>query len=218
MKQKTTTETLNLSLSELKTFIWNALLKQIEIPHVAKEKFLNIESVRCGRNSTPFAAAQSMLENQGLLTQMIFNTKVEENISSQFRTLRHQILLSYIKKAKEKQDDNLSMYFSSLEEAIVHSRLVGATNKLREAEGELLLRLKDKKSLLFKIFEALRFGLLTAEEHREILTMWLLFPELIAYPQEVYDSIQHMHGGNKRTFIAKQVKNIKNQFANEERD
>lgn len=180
------------------------ILDVIEIRKAAQEHFLGIIGVMFGREHPEYSEFLDMCKDSRKQAQMLKASETQK-YKQHFQVLCHIVLQDFIKqvtKAETEEDSEgpknkipekdilLEDYFKEIEKASQYSPSLAGFDKNRFTELKNL-----EHSLLRRIFphnddgDPITETEFTSGNYRQLLTVWLMYPQLIFFPERIQEII-----------------------------
>lgn len=173
------------------------ILGEIHFSERIKEDFLSIIGVLYGRQHKTYEYFKEFITDQSKQREMIFAPR-QHKLRKDFKVCCHRLLINYIEQVSKKienpegpkeripeQDILLEHYFEEVEKTSQYkSRLLSFDKnnfpELRDLEYSLIRRLlpNEKDNLLIPVE-------FTAANYRQILTIWLVYPKMMYYLDDI---------------------------------
>lgn len=171
---------------EIQNQIFN-LINGIESSEQAKKHFLQVMTIIYGQNSKAYNDFQELIATPEKQLEML-RAPESHKYKRNFMVFCHIVVKDYIEQAlSESAKDSAGFlpygYFAEIEKASQHESDLFKCRTALNTEENALTRL-----LLSQLAE----GCFTAADYRKILSVWLMYPELIYDQDKVAEVIQHL--------------------------
>ncbi len=158
----------------------------------AKSRFLNIMSIRMGKNHKTYKYFEKLLTDTDLQWQML-QSKPFDKIKEDFRFLCHVTLKSYISNQEPVEGNHDSLlfdYFLEIEKCINEKRglysfdqVRGKYEQLPKLEYSIIKRIHLCDEAPQTLPEDIKP--FSAQDYLQIFTAWQMYPEVLFYNEQI---------------------------------
>lgn len=152
----------------------------IQAPPETRNHFLDIMAIRMGRKNPLYLEALQMVAEKPKQIELL-SADDKHELKKDFERFCHMILKGYIKQ--ESEINSFGEYFDELEYCSQK------TGSLMDYSRLNFLTLRDmEKKICEQILSCSET--ITPYAYRRLLTAWLMFPELIFFPEQISDILK----------------------------